>query len=744
MPAIPPRMTTGRPLRVRRRLDLRAVPQTLRGRTVWAIKDPLAQAYYHLTEESYWLLTHLDGLQTIDQLRREFEQQFVPQKLPVRELEQALVRFHRQGLVVADSPGQDGQLLKRASEEHRSRVWSQLWNPLAIRLPGVDPDRCLRFLQPASQWLWSSSGLILGLLWIGSALFLALSGADELPRRVADGSRHLAAGWFWLLPLALACSKILHELGHGLLCRQLGAECREMGVLLLMFTPCLYCNVSDAWMLPSKWLRAAVGLAGIYVDLLLAATAMWIWWFSQPGLVHAVAGSLLVVCSLATIVFNANPLLRYDGYHVLADLVEVPNLGQRADATLRDWIGWLFVPHWRHQEEFSVAGQLALVAYSVAAFVWRVALVVGIAWLFAGWLSQIGLEVLAGGIAVLLLGGVVAQPAAGAWRLLTENPQPPGQHNSRGWVVGCGLALAMAGLLFVPWPYRLRVPAMIEPAGAASVYVAVSGRLLEAVPPGTRVSAGDVLARLENLDLRLETARLETEIVRQQTRLANLKRRQGRDRVAAAAIPTAEELLTGLKETLAQRRMEQERLTLRAPHSGIVWPPPEREASTRPGELAPWRGTVLDRQNIETVLETGTLFCEVGPEGEYEVKLLVNQSLVEFVAPGQSVDVLLDQAPWRTLPGRIVELSQAELSDLPPPLARHADLTTEVDERGQMRPLQTLYQARVQLSHTAGLSLIPRQTGRGRIHAGGRSLFSRGTRFIAETFGLEAWRNVVR
>ncbi|MFM8221023.1 MAG: HlyD family efflux transporter periplasmic adaptor subunit, partial [Planctomycetaceae bacterium] len=175
-----------------------------------------------------------------------------------------------------------------------------------------------------------------------------------------------------------------------------------------------------------------------------------------------------------------------------------------------------------------------------------------------------------------------------------------------------------------------------------------------------------------------------------------------------------------------------------------VWPPPERENLTRAGELAAWNGSVLDRRNLDTSLETGTLFCEVGAEGEFEVKLLIDQSRVEFVAPGQKVDLLLDQAPGQPLAGEIVELSQAELEDLPPPLARHADLATEIDERGQPRPLESLYQARVRLLDTGGLRLLPRQTGRGRIHAGGRSLFSRATRLFAETFGLEAWRNVGR
>ena len=138
-----------------------------------------------------------------------------------------------------------------------------------------------------------------------------------------------AKNWIYL-GVTLAVTKVIHEFGHGLTCKHFGGECHEMGVMLLVLTPCLYCNVSDSWMLPNKWHRAWIGAAGMYVEIVIASICTFLWWFSEPGLLHQLCLSTMFVCSVSTMMFNANPLLRYDGYYILADLMEIPNLRQKA------------------------------------------------------------------------------------------------------------------------------------------------------------------------------------------------------------------------------------------------------------------------------------------------------------------------------------------------------------------------------------------------------------------------------
>ncbi len=139
-----------------------------------------------------------------------------------------------------------------------------------------------------------------------------------------------AKNWIWLA-IVMALTKVFHEFGHGLACKKFGGQCHEMGVMLLVLTPCLYANVSDSWLLPSKWKRAFIAAAGMYVELVLASVAVFVWWFSQPGMINQLALNIVFISSVSTILFNANPLLRYDGYYILSDLLEIPNLRSKGD-----------------------------------------------------------------------------------------------------------------------------------------------------------------------------------------------------------------------------------------------------------------------------------------------------------------------------------------------------------------------------------------------------------------------------
>ena len=134
-------------------------------------------------------------------------------------------------------------------------------------------------------------------------------------------------------------TKVLHEFGHGLSCKHFGGECHEMGVMMLVLTPCLYCNVSDSWMLPNRWHRAAIGAAGMYVELVLASICTFIWWFTEPGPLNYICLNVMFICSVSTVMFNANPLLRYDGYYILSDVLEIPNLRQKASTILNRKLG---------------------------------------------------------------------------------------------------------------------------------------------------------------------------------------------------------------------------------------------------------------------------------------------------------------------------------------------------------------------------------------------------------------------
>ncbi len=285
----------------------------------------------------------LEGPVSLDDIRRRFEEEFAPKRISLPQLQSFLGMLHGEGLIITDAKGQAEELLERYKKRSRKEFWGQFANPLAIRFRGVDPERFLNWLHPRMHWLLSPVMVALSFALIIAALLLVAVQFQTVMAKLPDFD--VFFGWrnAVLLVVVFAVTKILHELGHAISCRHFGGECHELGVMFLVFTPCLYVNVSDAWMLPNKWHRIAISGAGMYVEMILAAIATFLWWFSEPGMLNALCLNIMVVCSVTTVLFNGNPLLKYDGYYMLADLVEVPNLRQQAGALIKQASGQFFL-----------------------------------------------------------------------------------------------------------------------------------------------------------------------------------------------------------------------------------------------------------------------------------------------------------------------------------------------------------------------------------------------------------------
>jgi len=264
--------------------------------------------------------------------------------------------------------------------------------------------------------------LMVLLLWLAAGALLFAQFDMFLAKLPSMDQFFASSNWLWLA-VVLGVTKVIHELGHGLVCKKYGGQCHEMGAMLLVFTPCLYMNVSDSWMLKSKWQRAFIAAAGMYVELILAAIAVFVWWFSHPGMVNQVALNVIFVCSISTLVFNANPLLRYDGYYILSDLLEIPNLRAKATKVLQNYFGSLclgleqiddpFLPQ-RHQWRFAL--------YSVAAAAYRWFITFSIFWLVYRIFEPYGFKILGQMIAMMAIWGLVGMPVVQF--LFPEGPPP--------------------------------------------------------------------------------------------------------------------------------------------------------------------------------------------------------------------------------------------------------------------------------------------------------------------------------
>jgi putative peptide zinc metalloprotease protein len=534
----------------------------------------------------------------------------------------------------------------------------------------------------------------------------------------------------------LAMVKIVHELGHAVACRHFGGDCHEIGLMLLVFTPSLYCNVTDSWMLKSKWRRIAIAGAGMYVELILASTCTLLWWFSAPGLANSLFLNTLLVCSVGTILFNGNPLLRYDGYFIFADLVEVPNLRAEATAAAQCLLArWCLGMQLEPAGRMTSARQRWLVAYAVASTLYRWFVVVVVLWGLHLLAREYRLEALVAPLVALTLIGLVWPMAfaatgflrtPGAWRRVA-----PARIAASVIVV----ASVIVAALIVPLPRRVSAPLMVEYRDADRVYATVPGRLHAEVKTGQRVDKGQVLARLSNPEVTLEVARLRGERDQQRLFLKNLESQRLQGSMDGSQVPSATAMLADLEKRLEQLERDAAELTLVAPRSGCVLPPPIIPVEHANTDALPrWSGTPLDEPNEASYLERGTQLCLVGDPNRFEAILHVDQADVELVQDGQRVRMALDSLPGETYWGAVVDVARLDLKVMPRELAAAGDLPARTDERGATRPLDTWYQVRVRFDQDPP-RLVARVHGRAKIVVAPLSLASQLARYLKQTFG---------
>jgi putative peptide zinc metalloprotease protein len=642
--------------------------------------------------------------------------------------------------VIGDRPGQGPQLFER----RRQRIWKQwmawLANIMSMRFRGIDPDRLLTRLDPWFGWLFSPPAIVCMLAFVASAVLLVLVNFDTFRSKLPEFHQFFAAGNWLYLAIALGVTKVLHEFGHGLSCKHYGGECHEMGMMLLVFTPCLYCDVSDSWMLPSKWKRAAIGAAGMYVEVIIASIATFLWWNSHPGIFNQLCLDVMFVSSVSTILFNANPLLRYDGYYILSDVLEIPNLRQKATTILgRIASRWClgikqpedpFLPQ-RNRGLFAlyaVASSLYgwFVSLSIFLFVWSV-------------FKPYRLEVLGQILAGAALWGLVVKPIHGMIKFLNV-PGRRDEVKTKNLVFTAIVAAALAGAIaLIPLPQRVWCAAELRPRGEETVYVTVPGRLESlAVKPGSLVKKGDEIARLSSIDLDLEIADLEGKASQSRSRLNSLERERFTDPAAGLEIGTVEESLKSVEEQLDKKRKDRRDLVLVAPRDGIVLPAPAvAPPKDGSGRLPPWSGNALKDKNLGATFLEGTVLCMVGEPEKFEAVMVVDQSEVEFIAKGQQVDLKLDSFPWQTFTGTVAEIAETHIETSSERLSVKAggQVPTETTEEGREQPISTSYEAMMSLDDTEAV-LTPGMRGTARIKVGSRTVGQWLLRLIWQTFNF--------
>ena len=598
--------------------------QHFRGQPWYVLQDRTSGRFLRFSPAAWFVISLLDGERSVEQIWRQARERLGDDALSQDQLIQLLARLYQSDVLASDAEVSLSEALERARRGRRSRWLARVANPLALRVPLFDPERFLNATYPFVRPLlnrWGAAALVLFLSYVGLQAVVVW---PELTNNIAD--RVLATQSLLLLVITYPFVKALHELGHAYAVKRWGGEVHEIGVMLLVLMPVPYVDASASAAFTDKRQRALVGAAGIIVELVLAGIALIVWMNAEVGIVRTFAFNVMLIGGVSTLLFNGNPLLRFDGYYVFSDLLEIPNLGSRSNR----FVGYLIQRHLfglEHAESPATTRSEApwLFGYAVAAFSYRLFVLTIIVQFVATRFFFIG--VLVAFWAVFLM---IVLPAIRQLRYLVSDPGL-GRHRRRAITVSAAtFGFAATVLMLVPVPHSTISEGIVWASEESAIYAQTDGVIVEVLAePNTFVSAGTALLRIDDelLDARVAISRSRVTELRLRYEHADLENRVDA-RIFAEQLRLAEADLD-----LALER--QANLLVRSRTDGIFILP-EGEDST--GRFVR-RGDLL---GFATRLEDAV------------VRVVVDEDAADLVqANTRAVDLRLIRAMAQTVPAEI-------------------------------------------------------------------------------------------
>jgi putative peptide zinc metalloprotease protein len=629
-------------LKVELRPQVRVHRQMIRGERWFVLQDPLANQFFRVRRQAWAVLSRCDGTHTLETLWRDALERD-PEGAPgQQELLQLLAQLHAGNLITTDVPADTQRIFERQRKRQRREMTGKLLGIMFARLPIFNPDAILKRLLPLFGWLFSRTGFVLWLLVVGFGLKTVIDNfgalADQTQGVLAPGNLPLL--YFCLVGLAL-----IHESGHAFACRKFGGQVPVIGIMLLIFTPLPYVDVTSSWSFRERRRRLIVGAAGMMFELAVAAAAAVVWSVTAPGLVNALAFNVMFLASVSTLLFNINPLLRFDGYYLMSDMMRLPNLYTRAQSQVKHlWERHVLglprsLPVAQDRRE-----AFWLTFYGIASALYRVFLCASIIFFVAGRFLILGLL-----MAVFCIVAWVFVPIGKGIHYLVTNPALD-RRRGRAWGgTAAAVGIPLLFLALVPIPRTFTVPGVVEADPHSLVLAEAPGTVVEILAPaGSFVTAGQPLVRMENESLLAER------------RATSARLLEARSRARAALREGATFYATALRYQEAVERQARyldqqiDALVVRARHDGI-WTAPMLEQ--RPGMHLP-RGSVIGE-----VLGGDTMrFTAVVPQGRGAVLFDDSEPLreVRLRLRGQS-DVTLRRLEPEILPGERLLLPSPSL-----------------------------------------------------------------------------------
>jgi putative peptide zinc metalloprotease protein len=610
-------------LQPRLRTHARLHRMRYRGELWYLLQDPVSGRVHRFTPAARFLIAAMNGERSVQQLWELANRQLGEAAPTQDEVIQLLGQLHGADLLQSDAMPDVTELFERGQRQEKASRRRSWMNPMAWRIHLWDPDRFLNASRPIADLLWSRWGALLWLLVMLPLVVMVPPHWNELTGNFSD--RVLATQNLLLLWLVFPLIKAAHEFGHAAACKRWGGEVHDVGVVFLVLVPVPYVEASASSVFRSKWHRAVVGASGMGVELFIAAIAFYFWLLVEPGMLRSILFNVMLIAGVSTILFNGNPLLRYDAYYILSDLIEMPNLAGRAT---RYW-GYLFdrfgfgVKDVEPPEE-GRREAVWLTGYGLLSTIYRMFVTIAIAMFIAQQFFFLG--VLLALWAVVMM--AVMPLVKGVQHLASARLR---SHRLRVWSVSGGLLSVVLILLFaVPAPFRTVLEGVAWLPQSALVRAGQDGFVERVVAaPGSSVRAGDLLVEVRNPMLEASAGVAAAKVAElEAVYLANMNSDRSRAAMALEQLAAERAALLAAQEKLG-------RLSIRAGSAGTF--------VLARGEDLPGR---FHRQ--------GDLIGYVMEQPRPIARVVAPQDAVDVVRSSVTgVQVRMAHAPQRILPGRI-------------------------------------------------------------------------------------------
>ncbi|MHC4797096.1 MAG: efflux RND transporter periplasmic adaptor subunit [Planctomycetota bacterium] len=609
------------------RQDLEVTRHLFRGKTVYVICDPMTLENHQLEPTDYTVFVAINREQSLGDIFADL----VERGVTTSEKEEGFYRFiltlHRMNFL--NLPISDGKLLyERYLARKHARKKEMLIGFLFLRIPLINPDLFLNKTISTVKFLFSRWFFAIWLLLISAAGFVAFCHFDELIEPIQG---ILVIGNLPLMWLTLIGIKILHELGHAYACKYFGGHVPEMGIYLIAFTPIAYMDATASWGFTRKRERIIVCLAGMYVESMVAAIALFIWCVGSPGLIHDLAYNIIFLASVLTILFNINPLMRYDGYYILSDLLEIPNLRQRSIRYIKSVLKRLILGVQNDNGSIPLRQRNIFLSFGIATTIYRCVIMLAIAALVAYKMFIVGLV-----IAATFLGGIIINNLKRFIQYLWHDEETA-PVRIRAIVVGLVILIGTpAVLLYIPIRSTITAPGELGTTQESVVRARVDGYIKNVtVQIGQNVESDHVLMELTNDACHEDIAQASAEL-----ELSNI--RQDAYRVEDPGKAAQEKERAGFyRKELKKRQAELADLMV---------------LSETPGRII----DCLRTSDIGLFVRQGQLLATIA-SGSWQVRTIMTEEEVTDAQPavGDSVEVRTSAKPGQVLSGQVTQILPA-------------------------------------------------------------------------------------